>query len=138
MFLQDYNISVRKEFPPHILRIAKIAQQKSRINSKAKDKQNQSQTVQPPYLKLKRKAGARKGNRNARKHGLYSGEMTVLRLHVRLAIAEAKQAAAQVRMLAALMDADSRRRVSERASRLLPGHPEQARPACDGGRSAPR
>lgn len=105
MFLQEYNISARKEYSPHILRMAKIARQKSRINSRAKTEQDQSQTVQSPYLKLKRKRGARKGNRNALKHGLYSGEMIVLRLRVRQAIAEAAQAAAQVRMVAARMEA---------------------------------
>lgn len=134
MFLQDYNISTRKEFPPHILRIAKIAKQKSRINPKAKTKQNQSQTVQPPDLRLKRKPGAPKGNRNARKHGLYSGEMAAMRLQVRLALAEAKQAAAQMRMLAALMDAETRRRGSEQALHRLRMRSGQASAACDGKR----
>jgi hypothetical protein len=50
-----YNISPKTAFPPHTLRIAKVAKQKSRINAKAKGEQNQSQIVQPPYLKLKRK-----------------------------------------------------------------------------------
>jgi hypothetical protein len=112
MFLQDYNISARKEFSPHILRVAKIARQKSRINSKAKTEQNQSQTVQPPHLKLKRKRGARKGNRNALKHGLYAGEMIARMRQVRMVIAEARIAAGQGRMAAALMDAESRRRAA--------------------------
>src|SRR5690242_6249638 len=110
MFLQDYNIYARKEYPPHILRIAKIAKRKSRINSRAKGEQNQSQTVQPPHLKLKRKAGARKGNRNALKHGLYSGAMIAMQLEVRMAIAESKRAVAMARMAAVLMDAETRRR----------------------------
>lgn len=110
MFLQDYNIYARKEYPPHILRIAKIAKQKSRINSTAKGERIQSQTVQPPHLKLKRKPGARKGNRNALKHGLYSGAMIAMQLEVRMAIAEAKCAVAEARMVAALMDAETRRR----------------------------
>jgi hypothetical protein len=112
MYILDYNISANKEYPPHILRIAKIARQKSRINAKAKTEQNQSQIVRPPYLKLKRKAGARKGNRNALKHGLYSGEMTARMREVRMAIAEARIATAQVRMVAALMDAQSKRRAA--------------------------
>lgn len=134
MFLQDYNISTRKEFPPHILRIAKIAKQKTRINPKAKTKQNQSQTVQPPDLRLKRKPGAPKGNRNARKHGLYSGEMAAMRLQVRLALAEAKQAAAQMRMLTALMDAETKRRGSERALHRLRMRSGRVSAACDGRR----
>ena len=142
MFQQGYNISSRKEFPPHILRIAKIAKQKSRINSKAKDEQNQSQTVQPPYLKLKRKSGAPKGNRNALKHGLYSGEMTEMKLRVRRAVADLKLAGALVRLEAARMDAETAamRRAAERAWRLsqkLPSQPPD-RSACDGAHSAPR
>ena len=111
MYLQDYNISMRKEYPPHILRIAKIAKQKSKINSKAKGEQNQSQTVQPPYLKLKRKPGAPRNNRNALKTGLYTGEMRDLRCRVRQAIADAKFAVAQARLQATLMDMESRARL---------------------------
>jgi hypothetical protein len=128
MFLQDHNISTRKEYSPHILRIAKIARQKSRINAKAKDERNQSQTVQPPYLKLKRKPGARKGNRNALKHGLYTAEMAAMKIQVCQAIAEMKLAAAQVRMQAALMDRESRARLraAKPVSLRLPELPKLA------------
>ena len=130
MFHLDYNISARKEFPPYILRIAKIAKQKSKINSKAKAEQNQSQTVRPADLKLKRKPGAPKGNRNARKHGLYTGEMRDLRLRVRLVIADAKCAVAEARMVAALMDAESRLRASGLALPDLPAFQGPVWPAC--------
>jgi hypothetical protein len=116
MFLQNYNISPRKEFSPHILRMAKTARQKSKINSKAKSEQNQSQTVQPPYLKLKRKAGAPKGNDNARKTGLHTAEMRALVHRARMVIAEAKLATAQVRLQATLMELETRSRL--RAARL--------------------
>lgn len=128
MFLRDYNISARKEFPPHILRMAKIARQKSKINSKAKSEQNQSQNVQPPTLKLKRKAGAPKGNRNALKTGAYTGEMGHLMTRARLAIAECKSAAAQVRLQATLMDMETRARLRAAGPALtsLPERPQQA------------
>ena len=112
MFLIDYNISPRKEYSPHILRMAKTAKAKSRINSKVKSERNQSGNVQTAHLKLKRKPGAPKGNRNARKHGLYSGEMLALMAQARRVIAEMKLAAALVRAEAARMDAESSRRLS--------------------------
>lgn len=120
MFLQDYNISVRKEFPPYILRIAKIARQKSKINSKAKTEQNQSQNVQPPHLKLKRKRGAPKGNSNALKTGLHTGEMLAMKFQVHRAIAETKLAVAQARMAATLMDMESRSRLRAAGPALTP------------------
>ena len=58
---------------------------------------------------MKRTPGARKGNRNALKHGLYSGERIAMRLRVHMAIAEAKRAVAMVRMVTAMMDAETRR-----------------------------
>ncbi|HEY8950778.1 MAG TPA: hypothetical protein VIM56_17965 [Rhizomicrobium sp.] len=103
--------------------MAKIAKQKSRINSRAKGEQNQRQTVQPPHLKLKRKSGARKGNRNALKHGLYSGELIDMRLRVRQAVAEAAMATANARIVAAMMDAESKRRAAEQASLRWAVHP---------------
>jgi hypothetical protein len=122
----NHNISPKTVFRPHILRIAKVAKQKSRINAKAKGEQNQSRIVQPPHLKLKRRPGAPKGNRNALKHGLYTAEMSEMRLHVRHTIADLKLAAAQVRMQALLMDADSRLRAAGLASPRLPELPAWA------------
>ena len=120
MFLQDYNISSRKEFPPHILRIAKIARQKSKNNSKAKTEQNQSQNVQTPTLKLKRKRGAPRGNSNALKTGLHTAEMRGLMLQVRQAIAQSRLAVAQARMEATLMDMESRARLRAAGPALTP------------------
>jgi hypothetical protein len=103
----SYNISPEIVFPPHILRMAKIAKQKSRINAKAKGEQNQGEMAQPPHLKLKRKPGARKGNRNALKHGLYSSALIGMKRRVSCTVAELKHAAAQVRFQAAMMDAET-------------------------------
>ena len=102
-----YNISAKPSFPPHILRIAKIARQKSRINAKAKGEENQSQTVQPPVLKLKCKPGAHKGNRNALKHGLYSEPVLALKRNVSYAISRLRRAASEIRFKAAMMDAET-------------------------------
>lgn len=142
VYLQSYNISPRKEYPPHILRIAKNARQKSKINSKAKGQQNQSQNVQPPHLKLKRKPGAPKGNRNALKTGLHTGEMRALKVKVRRVIAEAKFAAALVQAEAARMDAETavRLRAAEPApARIAPPRAPMAlhQIACASSRSRP-
>ena len=107
MFLLDYKISPRKEFPPHILRMAKTAKQKSWIYPKTKVEQNQRQIVQPAYLKLKRKPGAPQGNRNAHKHGLYAGGLLELKRKARIAIASVKLSAAIANQQAAMMRADT-------------------------------
>jgi hypothetical protein len=107
MFQQDYNISARKEFPPHILRIAKIAKQKSKINSKAKTEQNQRQTVQPPYLKLKKKRGAPKGNSNAFKTALHTAEAVEMRRQVRACIVQTKRVIAAYNLYAAMKNVGS-------------------------------
>ena len=73
MFLQDYKIWSRKEFPPHILRIAKIARQKSKNSLTAKIECPQSLRCKRPKLAKKNKGGAPKGNRYALKTGLHTG-----------------------------------------------------------------
>jgi hypothetical protein len=60
--------------------------------------------------------------------------MAAMRLQVRLALAEAKQAAAQMRMLTALMDAETKRRGSERALHRLRMRSGPAWVACGGRR----
>jgi hypothetical protein len=107
LHFSTYHISPRKEFPPHILRLAKRVGQKSRINSKAKSEQNQRPDDLRPVLRLKRKAGAPKGSRNALKHGLYSGALIGLKRRARLAIANLKLATAQVKLQAAEIEADA-------------------------------
>ena len=103
MNLQANNISAKSAFHPKILRIAKIARQKSRINAKAKSEQNQSRIAQAAVLKRKQKPGAHKSNRNALKHGLYSAPMIALKRRVAGARAGLKQAAAMMDMETAAM-----------------------------------
>ncbi len=53
-----------------------------------------------PAAKPRRKPGAPRGNRNALKSGLYSGEVKALRLQVRMRIARLKLATAAAKLLA--------------------------------------
>ena len=137
-----HNISPKTILRPNILRIAKVAKQKSRIDLRGNIKTTQRLRRKPPKLAKKNKGGGQKGNRNALKHGLYSGEMTEMKLRVRRAVADLKLAGALVRLEAARMDAETAamRRAAERAWRLsqrLPSQPPD-RSACDGAHSAPR
>lgn len=89
------------------------ARQKSKINLRAFNTPEQALKRKRPKLCRKNKGGAPKGNRNARKHGLYSEEMRELRLTVRRAIAQLNMAAALVHAEAARMDAEILSRLAD-------------------------
>jgi len=120
MFLQDYNISARKEFPPHILRIAKIARQKSKNSLSRKIECAQPLRYKRPKLPKKNKGGAPTGNRYALKTGLHTAEMRGLMLQVRQAIAQSRLAVAQARMQTTLMNLESRARLRAAGPALTP------------------
>ena len=111
MFLQHHNISARSAFPPHILRIAKISKQKSKISLKPKIECPQPLRYKRPKLSKKNKGGAPIGNQYALKTGLHTAEMRALNLEVQLILAETKRAVAQARMVATMMDMESRSRL---------------------------
>jgi hypothetical protein len=81
------------------------AAKKSKINLRAISEPKQRLRIKHPKLSSKNKGGAPKGNRNARKHGLYTQELRQLRWTVRGMIAQLRMEAALVRADAALMDA---------------------------------
>ena len=112
MELITHNIPALFPVPPQYLRNAQREGQKSRVNLKAKIEQNQRPGDSPPALRVKQKGGAPKGNRNALRHGLYSGALADLRRRARLCIALLRLAAAEYDARAAAIDAETSMRLS--------------------------
>lgn len=83
------------------------AEKKTKINLRGIPVLKQRLRTKPPKLPSKNKGGAPKGNRNGRKHGLYTKEMRDLRLATRGMVARLKLEAALVRAKAARMDAET-------------------------------
>lgn len=93
----EHNIYGVQEYSPQISRANTKKFQKSQINLQANIETPQPLKRKRPKLRSKNKGGAPKGNRNALKDGLHTGEMIQTRAKVRTCIAQLELAAALVR-----------------------------------------
>ncbi len=128
MYLQEYNMLGRKEYPPQLSRKTKIVGQKLKINLRAEIEPGQRLKRKPPKLCKKNKGGAPRENRNAVKTGLHTTREIARRRQVRACIVEMKRLAAQYHLYAAMknIETGSRLRAAGLASLRLPALPASA------------